>query len=110
MKLLFDQNLSHKLVAEFEREFPGSRHVRELGLACSDDDTIWEHAKVNGYCIVSKDSDFHQRSFLLGHPPKVIWLRLGNCSTTQLAGALRAGVKLVAEFEVHEAAAFLILP
>lgn len=109
MKLLFDQNLSHKLVAEFEREIPGSRHVRELGLASSDDDAIWDYAKVHGYCIVSKDSDFHQRSFLLGHPPKVIWLRLGNCSTTQLASALQASVRLVAEFEVHESASFLIL-
>jgi predicted nuclease of predicted toxin-antitoxin system len=49
VKLLFDQNLSHKLVAEFEREFPGSRHVRELGLASSDDDAIWDYAKVHGY-------------------------------------------------------------
>jgi len=62
------------------------------------------------YCIVSKDSDFHQRSFLLGHPPKVIWLRLGNCSTVQLAAALQGNVKLVEEFEVHETASFLILP
>lgn len=110
MKLLFDQNLSYKLVAEFEPEFPGSRHVRDLDLASADDDSIWDYAKEHGFWIVSKDSDFHQRSFLRGHPPKVIWLRLGNCSTTELARTLRANLKLVAEFELHEMASFLILP
>ncbi len=110
MKLLLDQNLSHRLVAEFEREYPGSRHVRDVGLTQSDDEAIWEHAKQHGFVILSKDSDFHQRSFLLGHPPKVIWLRLGNCSTAAIVRALRESSALIAEFGAHAEAAFLVLP
>jgi predicted nuclease of predicted toxin-antitoxin system len=110
VKLLFDQNLSHKLVAELTSEFPGSKHVRELGLANSDDDAIWEHAKQQGFVILSKDSDFHQKSFLLGHPPKVIWLRLGNCSTTTIVRTLRSSSAEVAEFAAHPEASFLVLP
>ena len=110
MKLLFDQNLSHKLVAEFASEFPGSKHVRELGLANSDDDAIWEHAKQQGFVILSKDSDFHQKSFLVGHPPRVIWLRLGNCSTSTIARTLRSSAAVIAEFGAHKEASFLVLP
>ena len=59
MKLLFDENLSHKLVQLLADQFPGSTHVRQLGLATADDDVIWEHAKRGSLAIVSKDSDFH---------------------------------------------------
>ena len=58
VKLLFDQNLSHRLVATLARQFPGSVHVRDLGLQHADDATIWEFAKADGYTIVSKDDDF----------------------------------------------------
>lgn len=81
MKLLFDQNLSHRLVALLADAYPNSVYVREISLNAASDTIIWDYAKRNGYMIVSKDSDFHQRSFVLGYPPKVIWIRRGNCST-----------------------------
>jgi predicted nuclease of predicted toxin-antitoxin system len=65
VKLLFDQNLSHKLVNRLADMFPDSAHVREVGLKEADDHAVWEYAKANGQTIVSKDSDFHQRSFVL---------------------------------------------
>ena len=75
MKLLFDQNLSYKLVRSFSNEFPGSAHVRDLGLASAVDIEVWEYAKQFGFTIVSKDTDFSQRGFLFGPPPKVVWIQ-----------------------------------
>lgn len=89
MKLLFDENLSYKLVDSLQDVFPGSSHVRTLGLEESNDLEIWELAKTENYVIVSKDSDFHQYSFLYGPPPQVIWISKGNCSTQEIEEALR---------------------
>lgn len=84
MKLLFDENLSPKLPRMIAAHFPQSVHVRECGLLGHPDEAVWEYARSNGFAIISKDSDFQQRSFLYGHPPKVIWLRIGNCSREQV--------------------------
>ena len=75
MRLLLDQNLSPRLLTALAGLYPGSSHVREVGLQTADDDTVWQYAAEHGFAIVSKDADFHERSFLLGHPPKVIWIR-----------------------------------
>ena len=73
MKLLLDQNLSPRLVLSLAATYPGTSHVREVGLHAADDDMVWAYAAEHGSVIVSKDADFHQRSFVLGHPPKVVW-------------------------------------
>ena len=52
MKLLFDQNLSHRLVKSFATEFPGSAHVRHVGLEKAPDGPVWDYAKQNGFVIV----------------------------------------------------------
>lgn len=78
MKLLFDQNLSFKLVGRLADLFPNCLHVRDAGLKDADDSLVWEYAKQHAYIIVSKDSDFHQRSFVFGAPPRVIWVALGK--------------------------------
>ncbi|GDX11775.1 hypothetical protein LBMAG57_35470 [Verrucomicrobiota bacterium] len=83
MRLLFDQNLSPRLPRLLHDIFPDSIHVREVALHESGDSLVWDYAKENGYLIVSKDTDFQQRSLLLGAPPKFIWLRLGNCSVAK---------------------------
>jgi predicted nuclease of predicted toxin-antitoxin system len=72
MKLLFDENLSHKLVRLLADLFPDSIHVREVGLKAADDPVVWEYAKNSNLMIVPKDSDMHQRSFVFGYPPKVV--------------------------------------
>lgn len=84
MKLLFDENLSPKLPGLMAALFPGSMHVRECRLLGLPDEDVWEYARTNGFTIVSKDSDFQQRSLLYGHPPKIVWLRIGNCTRLQL--------------------------
>jgi predicted nuclease of predicted toxin-antitoxin system len=109
MKLLFDQNLSHRLVGNLAAEFPGSVHVRDVGLAASPDADLWAYAAAHGFVIASKDTDFQQRALLYGHPPKVIWVRLGNCSTAVVASLLRSRLTDILAFEADPAASFLAL-
>lgn len=109
MKLLFDQNLSFRLVALLLDCYPGSAHVRERGLANADDTAVWSHAAEYGLTIVSKDSDFHQRSLLYGPPPKVVWIQRGNCTTSDVAQILRQHRQDIASLEQNATAAFLII-
>lgn len=109
MKLLFDQNLSSRLVRDLADAYPGSIHVRTAGLDRSEDAAIWEYAKLNELTIVTKDDDFRQRSFVHGAPPKVIWVQLGNCTTDAVAATLRANAMNIEAFALSEAAALLVL-
>jgi predicted nuclease of predicted toxin-antitoxin system len=65
VKLLFDENLSPRLADVLDDIYPGSVHVHHCGLGSTDDSAIWQYAKANGHTIVSKDSDFQERSILL---------------------------------------------
>lgn len=109
MKLLFDENLSPRLVGALSDAFPDSSHVRDLGFARADDDTVWNYAKQHGLTIISKDADFHQRSFVFGHPPKVIWIRRGNCSTDEIETLLRNRHSEIVRFLQDEESSFLAL-
>ena len=104
MKLLFDQNLSFKLCNALDDLFPGSGQVRLLGLAEADDRAIWQHAKANGFVLVTQDSDFADMAALYGQPPKVIWLRCGNQSTQVIENLLRDHAQAIAAFEQDPAA------
>jgi predicted nuclease of predicted toxin-antitoxin system len=84
MKLLFDQNLSHRLLTELGDLFPGSLHVRMLGLAEADDLQIWNYAKSHNLVIVTQDSDYADWNKLRGAPPKIVWLRCGNTTVDQM--------------------------
>jgi predicted nuclease of predicted toxin-antitoxin system len=88
MKLLFDENLSPKLPRLLASLFPSSAHVRDCGLKGLPDEDVWEHARIHAFTIVSKDSDFYQRSLLHGHPPRLLWLRMCNCTRDDIV-ALR---------------------
>jgi predicted nuclease of predicted toxin-antitoxin system len=109
MKLLLDQNISYKLVKRLGDVYPDSRHVRQIELDNAEDLAVWNYAKDNGFVIVSKDEDFHQRSFLSGAPPKVVWLRLGNCATQDIEDALRRNRMALIDFVNREEAAFLVI-
>lgn len=97
MKLLFDQNLSRKLVSRLSDIFPDSSHVQFHGLAEKTDTEIWEFAKTNDFCIVTQDADFTERSRLYGSPPKVVWLRCGNAPTRETEALIRSGVEAIQE-------------
>jgi len=49
-----------------------------LGLEGASDSEIWQYAKTNSFVIVSRDSDFQERSLVAGHPPQVVWLKIPN--------------------------------
>jgi len=109
VRLLFAQNLSPHLVRLLANLYPDSVHVHELGLDAAPDTELWTYAAAQGFTIVSKDADFHERSLLLGHPPKVIWIRLGNCSVNESAALLRDRSVVVRHFHEDPDAAFLAL-
>ena len=109
MRLLFDQNLSLQLRILLADLYPGSVHVRDVGLQTADDVVVWDYAEQQELTIVSKDSDFRQRSFLFAHPPKVVWLRRGNCSTTEIETILRVHYDDIVAFERDDVGSFLAL-
>jgi len=109
MMLLFDQNISPRLTKVRSDIIPGSLHVREIGLQSADDANIWDYAADHGFVIASKDSDFHQRSFLFGHPQKTVWIRRGNCPTSEIEAILRKHYSDLQEFERDEQGSFLAL-
>src|SRR3989304_2074983 len=88
MKLLLDENLSRRIVPFLQIAFPGSSQVALLGLETVADAQIWRYAKDNGFVIVSRDSDFHERSLIEGHPPQVVWLKIPNRSKTAVLNIL----------------------
>lgn len=105
MKLLFDQNLSRKLVSRLADIFPESSHVQLHELAEKTDTEIWEFAKLDDFCIVTQDADFLERSRLYGSPPKVVWLRCGNAPTYRIEALIRSGEPaiqaLLSNLELH---------
>lgn len=109
MKLLLDENLSDRIVYRIADLYPDSEHVKTLGLINTDDAVIWEYAKTNGFVIVSKDSDFHQRSLLYGYPPKFVYLRVGNCPTSKITQILRDNLDTLLQFERSEMESLLVL-
>jgi predicted nuclease of predicted toxin-antitoxin system len=90
MKLLFDHNLSPRLVARFADLYPHSSHLYFLGLDQANDRNVWQYAGDNEYIIVTKDADFYDLAILLGYPPKLIWIRVGNCTTSEVEVLLRS--------------------
>ena len=109
MKLLLDENLSDRIIYRIIDLYPSSEHVKTLALTSTDDEIIWEYAKAKDFVIISKDSDFHQRSLLYGHPPKFIYLRIGNNPTSKIVGILRDNLDIVNQFENAESESILIL-
>jgi predicted nuclease of predicted toxin-antitoxin system len=109
VKLLFDQNLPEHLVTRFAKEFPQSTHVKWVDLASASDLQIWQHARANGYAIISKDGDFSQLALLHGPPPKVIWLKVGNASTSDIEVQLKKHLNQIEAFEDQPEEALLVV-
>jgi predicted nuclease of predicted toxin-antitoxin system len=109
LKLLLDENLSHRLVRDLAQIYPESTHVRDIGLRGAEDRRIWDHAAERDMLLTSKDADFYQRSLMFGTPPKVVWLRIGNTSTEEVSSLLRRSHPLVLRFYEDTEASFLIL-
>jgi predicted nuclease of predicted toxin-antitoxin system len=109
VKLLFDENLSARLVALLQSEYPGSAHIEQLLGRGRGDGEVWEHARANGFAIASKDNDFRQRAFLLGPPPKVVWLSVGNAGTDAIAALLKARAGDLGRFDANPEEALMVI-
>lgn len=109
MRLLFDQNLSPRLKSALDDIYPDTLHVKDAGLESADDVEVWSYAREHGFVIVSKDSDFRQLSFTFGYPPKIVWIRRGNCSTSEIELLLRDRYNEILAFYDDEHGAFLAL-
>jgi len=109
MKLLLDENLSPRIIEQIGISYDEVTQVDALGLRGATDTTIWNFAKENGYTIVSKDSDFRDRALLYGHPPKVVWLNIGNCKTADVVNILNLSKNIIKTFINNNEDSFLEL-
>ena len=108
-RLLFDQNLSHRLVSALADLFPDSLHLRDVGLSRAGDFEVWDYARDNGFVLVTKDSDFNDMSFLYGAPPKVVVLRTGNCSTDVVLALVRKRADAILSFVTDQTESLLVI-
>ena len=109
MRLLFDENLSRKLVNRLSDLFPGSNHAATKGLLHSPDADLWEQAKAGGFAIVTADADFFELAATFGPPPKVIWLRGCDYPTAVAEQLIRSQSIRVAAFLRDEEQGVLVL-
>ena len=109
MKLLFDHNLSPRLVSRLADIYSDSNHLFNLNLDTAEDSFVWQYARENDFTIVTKDSDFSELSLLRGFPPKVIWIRIGNCTTNDLESLIRSNTKEIENFYRESDLGILIL-
>lgn len=107
--LLFDENISQRVTEILASEYPHSKHVKQFALENSPDSAIWEQAKSEGLAIISKDNDFAQTVLVKGHPPKVIIIAIGNCSTKQIVSFLKLRTSLIKSFVNDASESLLIL-
>jgi len=98
VKLLFDQNISFRVIAKIAENYPEAKQIRALGLENFSDLEIWNFAKKNGYTIVTFDADFYEITNLKGHPPKIIWLRIGNTTTQNIASIFNDKFEMIKDF------------
>ena len=109
MRLLIDENLSEALVRALSAEFPDSLHIRVDGRGGASDREVWALARETGSVLLTRDEDFLQFSVLHGWPPKVILLRIGNCSTRSVVALFQERADVIRAFLYHPEAGLLAL-
>jgi predicted nuclease of predicted toxin-antitoxin system len=109
VKLLLDENLSHRLIGIFEARFPGSAHVCSQGLRGATDAGIWQYARSHELAITSKDTDFREKSLVEGYPPKVVWLDVGNARTSEIRVLIERERERIERFLSDDDASLLVL-
>jgi len=98
LSLLFDQNISFRILRNIDDLFPEAVQVRGIGLENQTDIQIWDFAKKKNQCIVTFDSDFNDLSNLYGYPPKVLWIRTYNQSTSNIEFLIRSKFRETTDF------------
>lgn len=102
MKLLFDQNISHRLVRKVISYFPNSEQVRRLGYENKTDWSLWNFAKQTGFTIVTYDSDFDQLSRMFGHPPKLLWIKMKDQTTRNIERLIISNISQIQAFDEED--------
>ena len=110
MKLLLDQNLSRKLVPQLQTQYPGSSQVFLLGLHTWADSDLWYYARQHGFTLVTKNTDMVDLCVLRGAPPKVLWIRTGNCSTAVVRELLARNADRILQFEHEDGVVLSLFP
>jgi predicted nuclease of predicted toxin-antitoxin system len=87
--------------------FPDSTQTRLLNFGTANDSTIWQYARDYGFVLVTLDKDFSDLALQRGAPPKIIWLRCGNSTVTEVERLLRANIKDIGSFESHSSVSVL---
>ncbi|MGJ3234524.1 DUF5615 family PIN-like protein [Marivirga sp.] len=103
MRLIFDQNISHRILKELPSRFSASTTIKKESLVNADDKEIWEFAKDFNFTIVTQDSDFNDLNSVYGYPPKIVWLRLGNLTTVQIVKIILTKEEEILNFINNEA-------
>jgi predicted nuclease of predicted toxin-antitoxin system len=98
VSLLFDQNISFRIISKIASSFPTAKQVRQLGIENFSDIEIWQYAKQNKFTVVTFDADFFDLSNFKGHPPKIVWLRFGNTKTDFLADIINSKSSIIKDF------------
>lgn len=98
MRLLFDQNISFRVVNILLKLFPEAKHVKDFNLQFASDKQIWNFAKENFYHIDTFDIYFYDLVTLIGHPPKINWLRTGNTHSYNLANIISTHYNSISSF------------
>jgi len=109
VKLLLDQNLSRKLVPELQARYPGSSQIYLLGLHTANDSYLWYYARHHGFTLVTKNTDMVDLCVVRGAPPKVLWVRIGNCGTAEIRELLARNERRISQFEQEETSTVLSL-
>lgn len=98
MKLLFDENISYRILKKLSDILPQASHVSSHGLQKTDDIKVREFALKNNFTIVTNDSDFNDLTLIYGFPPKIIWIKTGNISTSNMVALLRNHYQNILQF------------
>lgn len=103
MRLLFDENISWRILKKTKPFFEACIHVNEIGKSNPLSDTeIWDYALKEQFIIVTNDEDFENLITLNGFPPKVILLRTGNQATNFLADKLIELQSKISDFALNK--------
>jgi len=84
LRFLVDTQLPKLLSRRLKDAGHAAEHVLDLNLGQSPDNDLWRYASANDAVIVSKDEDFAQWVMSGRSGPKVVWLRVGNCTNAEL--------------------------
>jgi len=98
MKLLLDQNISFRVAKHFKNSDLQIIHVNQVNLNNASDIDIWSYAQAEKSVIITFDADFYDLQLLKGYPPKIIWLRFGNTTTTELISIIENHTETITSF------------